>query len=145
MNQASDGSGVHGTILGRDWLDHWLSQRWFLALWCVMAAFGSYAAMYGFRKPFTAGIYIDSVSGLSIKAWFVTAQVLGYTVSKFVGIKVISEMRRERRVITLFALIAIAEFALVLFAIVPVRYKAACLFLNGLPLGMVFGGVKMAF
>ncbi len=95
--------------------------------------------MYGFRKPFTAGSYIDVGSGVSIKAWLVTAQVLGYTVSKFVGIKVISEMSRERRVMTLLSLITIAELALLLFAIVPIRFKAICLFLNGLPLGMVFG------
>ncbi len=139
MNQTSDTPDVDRTILGKGLIDRWLSQRWFLALWCVIAAFGSYAAMYGFRKPFTAGSYFDMASGASMKVWFVTAQVLGYTVSKFVGIKVISEMRRERRVITLFALIAIAELALVLFAIVPVPYKAICLFLNGLPLGMVFG------
>ncbi len=116
-----------------------MTQRWFLAMWCVIAAFGAYAAMYGFRKPFTAGSYLDSESGLSTKAWYITAQVLGYTVSKFIGIKVISEMRRDQRAMTLFGLIAFAELALVLFAIVPIPYKAMCMFLNGLPLGMVFG------
>jgi hypothetical protein len=133
-------TGEHGRDQqGPSLLDRWLSERWFLALWCVVAAFGSYAAMYGFRKPFTAGSYIDATTGVSIKAWLVTAQVLGYTLSKFIGIKVISEMNRERRMLTLFVLIGIAQLALVLFAIVPVPFKAFCLFLNGLPLGMVFG------
>lgn len=31
-----------------------MAQPWFLTLWCVLAAFGAYACMYGFRKPFTA-------------------------------------------------------------------------------------------
>jgi len=37
------------------------------------------------------------------------------------------------------SLVAAAELALLLFAIVPTPWNAACLFLNGLALGMVFG------
>ncbi len=61
----------------------WLSHPGMLSLWCVAAAFGTYACMYGFRKPFTAGTYLDAESGASFKTWLVTAQVLGYTFSKF--------------------------------------------------------------
>ena len=32
-------------------------NRLFFSLWCVAAAFGTYACMYAFRKPFTAGTY----------------------------------------------------------------------------------------
>ncbi len=117
----------------------WLANPWLLSAWCVLAAFGTYACMYGFRKPFTAGTYIDSATGLSFKTWLVTAQVLGYTLSKFIGIRVIAEMRPERRVAVLLGLIAIAELALLCFALTPPPFNAAWLFLNGLPLGMVFG------
>ena len=117
----------------------WLSHPGMLSLWCVAAAFGTYACMYGFRKPFTAGTYLDAESGASFKTWLVTAQVLGYTVSKFIGIRVIAEMPPERRTGFLLALIGAAELALLLFAITPAPYNAGCLFLNGLPLGMVFG------
>jgi hypothetical protein len=70
----------------------WLAQPWVYATWTVVAAFGAYASMYGFRKPFTAGTYADTEYGLAFKTWLVTAQVLGYTLSKFIGIRVISEM-----------------------------------------------------
>jgi hypothetical protein len=49
--------------------------------------------MYGFRKPFTAAGY----GGAGVKAWLVTAQVMGYMVSKFLGIKVIAEMEAAGR------------------------------------------------
>ena len=91
--------------------------------------------MYGFRKPFTAAGY----GGAEAKAWLVTAQVLGYMLSKFVGIKVIAEMDSRGRARALLGLIAAAELALALFAITPAPFNAAWLFANGLALGMVFG------
>ncbi len=117
----------------------WLASPGVMAVWCVVAAFGTYACMYGFRKPFTAGAYVDAVTGTSYKVWLVTAQVLGYTISKFIGIRVIAEMRPERRVWVLLALIGAAQLALVAFGLTPRPYNALWLFLNGLPLGMVFG------
>lgn len=116
-----------------------LGHPLWLSLWSVAAAFGTYACMYGFRKPFTAGSYVDETSGLSFKAWLVTAQVLGYAISKCIGIKVIAEMRPERRAGVLLALIGVAEIALLFFAVLPRPWNAVALFFNGLPLGMVFG------
>ena len=116
-------------------LAEWMARPWFFTLWCVIAAFGAYASMYGFRKPFTAGSY----GGAEGKAWLVTAQVLGYMLSKIVGIKVIAEMTAERRARAFLILIAIAEAALLLFAVTPTPFNAGWLFVNGLSLGMVFG------
>jgi hypothetical protein len=110
-----------------------------LAVWCMVAAFGTYACMYGFRKPFTAGLYVDAPFAPGTKAWLVGAQVIGYTLSKIIGIRVISEMRPERRRVALLGLVAVAQMALVLLGLVPAPWHAACLFLNGLPLGLVFG------
>jgi hypothetical protein len=110
-----------------------------LSAWCVVAAFGTYFCMYAFRKPFTAAAYTDiSLAGIDYKTVLVTAQVLGYTVSKFLGIKFVAERRPEQRAGFLLALIGVAELALLLFGIIPPPYNFACLFLNGLPLGMVF-------
>jgi len=109
-----------------------------LSAWCVTAAFGTYFCMYAFRKPFTAGRFAD-VAGVDYKTILVAAQVLGYTLSKFIGIKVIAEMTPERRTRGILGLIAVAEGALLLFGIVPPPYNFVCLFVNGLPLGMVFG------
>ena len=117
-----------------------LSERsWALSAWCVVAAFGAYASMYAFRKPFTAGTYTTAPFGAGFKTWLVLAQVLGYTISKFIGIKVIAEMPPQRRATTLLGFVVAAHLALLLFALVPSPYNIACLFLNGLPLGMVFG------
>ena len=120
-------------------LGRWLSHPGMLAAWCVLAAFGTYASMYGFRKPFTAGTYAGTPWGDSLKVWLITAQVLGYTASKVIGIKVIAEMTPERRAAVLLGLILASWAALAGFALTPAPWSAAWLFLNGLPLGMVFG------
>jgi len=117
----------------------WLTHPLVMAAWSMLAAFGAYACMYGFRKPFTAGGYTGAEWGVGFKAWLVTSQVLGYTVSKFIGIRVIAEMKPERRASLILFLIGIAHVALIGFALTPAPYCAAWLFVNGLPLGMVFG------
>jgi Family of unknown function (DUF5690) len=110
-----------------------------LSAWCVVAAFGTYFCMYGFRKPFTAGRFDATFGGVDLKTILVTAQVLGYTLSKFVGIKVIAEVQPHRRVALIVALVAGAQAALLLFAVTPAPFNAVWLFVNGLLLGMVFG------
>src|SRR5262245_22415372 len=96
--------------------------------------------MYAFRKPFTAASFAEfSVFGMTLKTLLVTSQVAGYMVSKFVGIKIIAEMPRERRARGILLLVAIAELALVCFGFVPSPWNAGCLFVNGLALGLVFG------
>ena len=95
--------------------------------------------MYGFRKPFTAAAYVDAPFEPGMKAWLVTAQVLGYMLSKFIGIKVISEISPHRRGFLILALIGLAELALLFLALTPPRFAFIWLFFNGLPLGMVFG------
>jgi Family of unknown function (DUF5690) len=113
---------------------------WRLSAWCVIAAFGAYFCMYAFRKPFTAGLYTEvGLWGIQTKVLLVTAQAIGYSMSKMIGVKVVAEMPAGRRVACLLGLIAAAEAALLLFALTPSPYNIFFLFLNGLPLGMVFG------
>jgi hypothetical protein len=106
-----------------------------MLLWTMSATFGTYACMYGLRKPFTAA----SFGATSDKAWFVTAQVLGYTLSKVLGIRVIAEASARNRVKTLLFALGMAEVMLLVFAFAPLPLAGACLFLNGLSLGLVFG------
>jgi Family of unknown function (DUF5690) len=113
-----------------------------LAVWSAAAAFGAYFCMYAFRKPFTAAMFTGgTVWGISEKTALVTAQVLGYTLSKFIGIRVVAEISPARRAAAILVLIGVAEAALVGFALVPSPLHVFCLFLNGLPLGMIFGMV----
>jgi len=110
------------------------------AVWAVTAAFGTYFCMYGFRKPFTAASYTGTdVWGIDFKTIAVSTQVVGYMLSKFIGIKVISEMPARRRAVAILALVACAEGALVLFGLCARPWNAVFLFANGLSLGMVFG------
>jgi hypothetical protein len=96
--------------------------------------------MYGFRKPFTVGLYEQwTFLGISYKVCLVIAQVIGYMISKFIGIRVIASMNPKFRILGILVCILSAWFALLLFAIVPAPYNIICMFLNGLPLGMVFG------
>ncbi len=104
------------------------------------AAFCTYFCMYAFRKPFTAGTFeSQELWGFGLKTVLVVSQLLGYMLSKFIGIKVVSEMDAKHRAATIVALILAAELALVGFAFLPLPLKVFMLFLNGLPLGMVFG------
>lgn len=104
------------------------------------AAFSVYFCMYAFRKPFTAATFEGSeIWGLGLKTVLVLSQLFGYTLSKFIGIKVVSEMRSEYRPLAIIGLIGIAELALVGFAFLPLPFKIIMIFLNGLPLGMIFG------
>ena len=112
----------------------------FQAAWSVIAAFGAYFCMYGFRKPYTAASFQqEGFWGLDWKSVLVIAQVLGYTLSKFLGIKIISELPARHRALALVALILLAELVLAGFAVTPAPWSAIFLFLNGIPLGMVFG------
>ena len=110
-------------------------------LFATLTAFCVYACMYSFRKPFTVGTFTDQAGfwGLKYKEILVITQVLGYMWSKFIGIKVISEMKAAGRMWTMFILVGIAELALLGFATVPRPYNFIFLFFNGLPLGMIWG------
>lgn len=105
-----------------------------------LAAFGTYFCMYAFRKPFSVATFEGlSFIGVDYKILLVIAQVLGYALSKFVGIKVISELKPNRRLLYLISLIVLAEISLLLFAWVPAPYNIPFMFLNGFPLGMIWG------
>ena len=126
------------------WLER--SPTWVLTLYAVCASFAVYLCMYAFRKPFSAATYGGLKffgTDLDLKTAFVISQIIGYTLSKYIGIKVCSEMTRGRRLWTLAGLILAAEATLVLFGVLPGEWKFVALFFNGLPLGMVWGMVVL--
>ncbi|WP_163378419.1 DUF5690 family protein [Cyclobacterium sp. SYSU L10401] len=106
----------------------------------MVGAFTCYTGMYAVRKSFLAGQYLNTeFYGMDLKTILVVSQVLGYMFSKFVGIKLVSEMAAHRRGFFLVVLLSFGLLMLLAFAILPVNFKPYALFLNGLPLGMVFG------
>ena len=110
--------------------------------WAVSASFGAYFCMYAFRKPFAAAQFAGETflgGTLELKSAIIISQVAGYALSKYLGIRVVSELAPRRHAFALIALIVWAEAALVLFAGLPRDAKVIGLFLNGLSLGMVWG------
>src|SRR5256714_6656282 len=112
------------------------------AAYAVLAAFSTYFCMYAFRKPFAAakfdGEFFLSTT-VELKTAIVISQIIGYALSKYIGIKVCSEATPARRAITLVVLILWAELALLAYGLVPNDLKVIAIFFNGLPLGMVWG------
>ncbi|MEA1786531.1 DUF5690 family protein [Arenibacter sp. GZD96] len=109
-------------------------------LYGSFVSFGTYFCMYAFRKPFAVGTFENlTVFGVDYKIMLIIAQVLGYMLSKFIGIKWISELKHHRRLRNLLSMIFVAEISLVLFGLVAIPYNFMFLFVNGLSLGMIWG------
>lgn len=128
--------------MNRTHVRRWLTTAhpaWF-SVYTALAAFCLYTCVYAFRKTFAVATFDGMVlAGVSYKVWLVTAQVLGYATSKFIGIKIVSELPPHRRFAGIGLMVAMAGFSWLLFAVTPVPYNIVFLFTNGLPLGMVWG------
>ncbi|MBX2966101.1 MAG: hypothetical protein KF845_08145 [Cyclobacteriaceae bacterium] len=123
-------------------MTRWLSQTsgfWF-SVYATVAAFCLYTCIFAFRKTYTVGTYEGLVYlGINYKVWLVIAQMVGYGLAKFIGIKTISELKANARVRGILIMITIAGLSWLFFAIVPAPYNIIFLFTNGLPLGMGWG------
>lgn len=108
----------------------------------MIAAFVCYTGMYAVRKSFLAGQYLDyTVNGINYKTILVISQIIGYMLSKFIGIKYVSELKEKNRHFILIGLVTFGLVMLLCFAFAPLPLKPFIIFLNGLPLGIVFGVV----
>lgn len=115
-------------------------QEWKTTLLSAVSAFCVYTCMYAFRKPVTAADFAgQSFAGIDYKIWLVIAQTIGYTCSKFFGISFIGAMHAERRATSIIKLVFIAWMALLFFALFPAPFNILFLFINGFPLGMIYG------
>ena len=112
-------------------------------IWSMVAAFGCYFCVYGFRKPFTAGQYVDQYwLGIHWKSILISSQIAGYMLSKWCGIFFVSSITWEKRARAIIISIVIAELALLGFGLIPRPWNLLFLVLNGLPLGMIFGYIQ---
>jgi hypothetical protein len=107
-----------------------------------LAGFAAYLCMYAFRKPFSVALFSE-IPGwhfvLDYKIALVLAQVMGYAVSKLIGVKVIAEITPGKRAAAILVLIFLSWLALILFALIPAPWNVVTMFLNGLPLGLIWG------
>jgi MFS family permease len=112
----------------------------YTSLFAALVCFATYACIFSFRKAFNVAAYDGyTVAGLDYKVVLVITQVAGYMLSKFYGIKFISEMKRLGRGKLILLLVGIAWAAWLVFALIPPPYNFWVLILNGFPLGMLWG------
>jgi Family of unknown function (DUF5690) len=111
------------------------------SIYIAIICFLTYACVYAFRKPFTIGLYNQEHAfwGIDYKNILVIAQVLGYTISKFYGIKFVSELNKIGRGWVILILIFLSWLPLFIFPLIHSNWSVVCLFLNGLPLGILWG------
>ena len=125
-------------------ITNWLTRQptFHFALYVSFSAFCLYTCIFALRKAFGVATYEGlTFAGHSFKVWMVVFQVVGYMLSKFIGIKVVSELNPSSRAKGILLMTGIASVAWLFFAITPAPYSLLFLFFNGLPLGMVWGMV----
>ena len=111
-------------------------------LYTAAVVFLAYTMIFGFRKSFTVATFDGiTIAGYSYKTVLVICQMLGYLLAKFYGIKYISELKRTGRGKIILVLTGLAWLCWLFFALIPVPYNILFLFLNGFPLGMLWGVV----
>src|SRR5437667_11275003 len=72
------------------------------ATYAIVAAFSTYFCMYAFRKPFAAAKFDGEFflgTTVALNTALVISQIIGYAVSKYIGITVRSEGSATRRAI----------------------------------------------
>lgn len=134
----------YSSINRKSTLSGWLKQTntfWF-TLYASLTAFCLYTCVYAFRKTFAVASFEGlAYAGIDFKVWLVTFQVIGYAMAKFIGIKVISELKAHSRGFGILLMVGIAGISWLLFAVVAAPYNIILLFTTGLPLGLVWGMV----
>lgn len=101
--------------------------------------FAVYTCMYAIRKPFTGFIFHEQLGGINIKNWLVLSQLAGYLMSKFFGISFIGNLNKEKRVTYLHLCLITASLPLFFLNITPHYIWPLLFFINGFPLGLVWG------
>lgn len=113
-----------------------------VAILAALVSFAAYTSIFCFRKAFNVAPFQGyKLLGLDYKIVLVVTQVSGYMLSKFYGIRFISELKRTGRGKLIILLVTISWIAWLLFALIPPPYNFWCLFFNGFPLGMLWGVV----
>lgn len=109
-------------------------------LWGGGAALLCYSLVYALRKPYTAaGFDGMEIFGVDYKVAVTVVQIIGYLIAKFAGIKIISELKRSRRLGFIVSMALVAELALLCFGLIPRPWNTLAMFFNGLSLGCMWG------
>jgi Family of unknown function (DUF5690) len=111
-----------------------------VTLLAAIAAFSTYLCFYPFRRAYIAATFSELFYfGVNFKILIITAQVLGFAVSKGIGVKVVSEMLPKNRAKNLLIFTALSWACMLLFGLCPAPYNLFFVFLGSLPLGLFYG------
>ncbi len=122
----------------KKWIEN--SPLWLQTLFAALAAFCTYLCFYPFRRAYTAATFEDIYFwGIHFKILIITAQVLGFAVSKGIGVKVVSEMKSKNRAKGLLLFTFLSLVSMLFFGITPAPYNLVFVFLGSLPLGLFYG------
>ena len=124
-------------------LNQFITQSTFTqTLFASITAFFTYMCFYPFRRAYTVATYEElAFFGVNFKILIITAQVLGFAVSKGLGIKYVSEMLPQNRSRNLLIMIGLSWICYLFFALTPAPYNLIFIFMASLPLGMVYGTI----
>ena len=116
------------------------AKQLLVAIFAATVSFLTYASVYAFRKPFTiAGFEGLKFWNISYQSLLIICQVAGYMLSKFSGIKYISELKRKGRWKASAVLLSTAWLSLLLFALAPAPFGMIFFIINGFALGFMWG------
>ena len=105
-----------------------------------LMAFVTYTGAYALRKPLAVATFEGlTYWGVDFKILVITAQVIGYAISKFIGMRLVSGLDKKHRSVLILITTGIAGLSLLLFAITPAPYNIIWILINGLQLGMIWG------
>lgn len=104
--------------------------------------FCTYTCVFAYRKPFTVASFEgERIFGISYQTFLIISQVAGYMLSKFAGIRLISQLKRTGRWRATLLLVGVSWLALLLFALLPAWAGPLCFMVNGFALGFMWGVV----
>ncbi len=116
------------------------SARYAMAIALALTSFLTYTCVYGFRKPFTVAEFPGvKYFGISYQTLLIISQVVGYMLSKFYGILLISRMKKVGRWKLAAILISAAWLCLLMLALVPAPWGMLFMLINGYMLGFQWG------
>jgi hypothetical protein len=115
-------------------------HRILVALYIAILTFMTYTAVFAFRKPFTVAVFEGkTLLGLPLQTVLIVSQVLGYMLSKFAGIRIISSLNRQARWKAAAWLVGTAWVSLLMFAITPYVLGPLWFMINGFCMGFMWG------
>ena len=113
-----------------------------LAIYASLLIFLLYTCCYAYRKPFTAALYEgETLFGFDLKILYVLSEIIGYALSKFIGVHILPSMQKHQRMYYIIGLLTFSELSWLGFGFLPISLKLVCVFFSGLPLGMIWGVV----